>query len=62
MSTRLQLLLQSQYGNSFYYREKGEDAAIIDAVEAMAYCLLQEEGCTKVPDKDLVTDELVLLK
>ncbi|KAH8074773.1 hypothetical protein JL721_2346 [Aureococcus anophagefferens] len=50
--------LQGRFGTSRYWRDKGEDVAITNAVEAIAYCLQQEDGCTDPPSRDLIDAKL----
>ena len=50
--------LQGRFGTSRYWRDKGEDVAITTAVEAIAYCLQQEDGCTDPPSRDLINAKL----
>ena len=50
--------LQGRFGTSRYWRDKGEDVAITNAVEAIAYCLQQEDGCTDPPSRDLINAKL----
>ena len=50
--------LQGRFGTSRYYRDNGEDVAITNAVEAIAYCLQQEDGCTDPPSRDLIDAKL----
>ncbi len=43
--------LAGQYGNTFYWKEHGESASILDAVSAVDTCLREEPGrfkCSKV--------------
>jgi len=40
--------LQSRFGNIFYVREEGEDAAVLGAVGAISSCL-EQGGCAVVP-------------
>ena len=40
--------LSGKYGTKFYVRDKGEDIAIMDAVEDLAACLVGEEGMCSV--------------
>ena len=40
--------LQTRFGNQFYVRDHGEDAAIFDALEAVEICL-ERGGCQVVP-------------
>ena len=42
--------LQNTFGNSFFYRENGDDTAIIRAVDTIDFCLREEYGCVDVPD------------
>ena len=39
--------LSGKYGNSFYWKENGENASIIDAVSAIDTCLREEPGRNK---------------
>ena len=50
--------LQGRFGTSRYWRDKGEDVAITNAVEAIAYCLQQEDSCTDPPSRDLIDSKL----
>ncbi|KAH8053128.1 hypothetical protein JL722_9794 [Aureococcus anophagefferens] len=50
--------LQGRFGTSRYWRDKGEDVAITNAVEAIAYCVQQEDGCTDPPSRDLIDAKL----
>ena len=50
--------LQGRFGTSRYWREQGEDVAITNAVEAIAYCLQQEDGCTDPPSRQLIDAKL----
>ncbi len=49
--------LQTRFGNQYYVREKGEDAAIIDSLNAVELCL-ERGGCEFVPG---LSKELSLL-
>ncbi|GMH50849.1 hypothetical protein TrRE_jg12306, partial [Triparma retinervis] len=40
--------LSGKYGTKFYVRDRGEDIAIMDAVEDLAACLVGEEGMCSV--------------
>ena len=42
--------LQNTFGNSFFYRENGDDVPIIRAVDTIDFCLREEYGCVDVPD------------
>ncbi|KIY97427.1 hypothetical protein MNEG_10535 [Monoraphidium neglectum] len=37
--------VQSRYGNQFFVRENGENAAVLQAVGALTQCLAAPEGC-----------------
>lgn len=50
--------LQGRFGTSRYWRTEGEDVAITNAVEAIAYCLQQEGGCTDPPSRSLIDAKL----
>jgi len=50
--------LQGRFGTSRYWRDQGEDVAITNAVEAIAYCLQQEGGCTDPPSRALLDASL----
>mmetsp|Transcript_19350 Transcript_19350/g.57502 ORF Transcript_19350/g.57502 Transcript_19350/m.57502 type:complete len:237 (+) Transcript_19350:209-919(+) len=50
--------LQGRFGTSRYWREQGEDVAISNAVEAISYCLLQEDGCVDPPSRELIDAKL----
>ena len=39
--------LSGKYGNKFYWQEKGESAAILNAVSAIDTCLREEPGRSK---------------
>lgn len=41
--------LQSRYGNKFFVRDEGEDAAILGTVGALSECLQRPGGCAVVP-------------
>jgi hypothetical protein len=42
--------LSAKYGSLFYVKDNGADAAVTNAVEAIADCLLSEAGtCSDVP-------------
>lgn len=41
--------LQSRYGNKFFVRDEGEDAAILGTVGALTDCLQRPGGCAVVP-------------
>ena len=40
--------LTNKLGNKFYVQEKGEDIAVINAVEAISYCL-ETKDCVDLP-------------
>lgn len=40
--------LQTRYGNQFYVRDNGEDAAILDSLQSIESCL-RDGGCQVVP-------------
>jgi hypothetical protein len=55
--------LQGRVGTSRYWREQGEDIAISNAVEAIAYCLQRDadgdvRGCTDPPSRELIDAKL----
>ena len=50
--------LQSSFGTSRYYRDKGEDVAIMNAVEAIVYCA--PDGCISPPAESLLAPKLGL--
>ncbi|KAH8097586.1 hypothetical protein JL720_479 [Aureococcus anophagefferens] len=52
------LNFNGRFGTSRYWRDKGEDVAITNAVEAIAYCLQQEDGRTDPPSRDLIDAKL----
>jgi len=41
--------LQTRYGNQYFVRDNGEDQSIIQSIETIEGCLLQEGGCRVVP-------------
>ncbi|KAG1656458.1 hypothetical protein FOA52_005888 [Chlamydomonas sp. UWO 241] len=41
--------LQGRFGNMFYVREEGEQAAVVNSVDALVGCLAKPEGCRVVP-------------
>jgi hypothetical protein len=40
--------LQTRFGNMYYVRDRGEDAAVIDSLQTVRECI-QRGGCTVVP-------------
>ena len=40
--------LSNKLGNTFYWKENGEDIAVINAVNAITYCL-QDTTCKDIP-------------
>jgi len=50
--------LQGRFGTSRYWRDNGEDVAITNAIESIAYCLGLEDGCTDPPSRDLIDAKL----
>ncbi|CAM9938950.1 unnamed protein product [Laminaria digitata] len=54
--------LQNKYGNRFYVRDNGADAAIISTIDSINLCLRSETGfCVDPPDlKKVASDQAVL--
>ena len=55
--------LQGRFGTSRYWRDEGEDVAITNAVEAIAYCLQRDAdgdvtGCTDPPSRQMIDAKL----
>ncbi len=55
--------LQGRFGTSRYWRDEGEDVAITNAVEAIAYCLQRDSegdvtGCTDPPSRQMIDAKL----
>ena len=55
--------LQGRFGTSRYWRDEGEDVAITNAVEAIAYCLQKDAdgdvtGCTDPPSRQMIDAKL----
>ena len=51
--------LAGRYGTTFFWREKGETAAILNAVSAIDFCLREEPGRSACADvHGLEDDEL----
>lgn len=50
--------LQGRYGTSRYWREKGEDVSIMNAVESIIYCA--QSGCVDPPREDVLSPKLGL--
>ena len=55
--------LQGRFGTSRYWRDEGEDVAITNAVEAIAYCLQRDSegdvtGCTDPPSRQTIDAKL----
>lgn len=55
--------LQGRFGTSRYWRDEGEDVAISNAVEAIAYCLQRDadgdvRGCTDPPSRETIGAKL----
>jgi energy-converting hydrogenase Eha subunit A len=41
--------LQARYGNMYFVRDNGEEQSIVQSLEAVKTCLVQEGGCGVVP-------------
>lgn len=54
--------LQSRFGNLFFIREQGEQAAVLATLDALTTCLERTEGCKVVPGlaEDLATSTVAL--
>mmetsp|Transcript_20011 Transcript_20011/g.62915 ORF Transcript_20011/g.62915 Transcript_20011/m.62915 type:complete len:217 (+) Transcript_20011:66-716(+) len=48
--------LQGRYGTSRYWREKGEDVSIMNAVESIVFCA--KSGCVDPPAESVLTPKL----